>query len=166
MAFISSIKRVNWEFDFDNFLEQDNLMNDYLFKFEDQIRNIDKNSSIIEQGALLWNCIYYVLSQYLSENDSLISVRHEDICYEPIITFRNLFESLNINFTDEIKKSLSGFVSANKVEAENNKVHDLHRNSKNLAKVWKERLTEEEIKYIKAKTYKLASKFYNDSSWD
>ena len=59
-AFVLSLKRLNFRVDFNEFLKQKELMDDYLNKYTNLFKN-RVEFSIIEEGAILWNCIYSVL---------------------------------------------------------------------------------------------------------
>jgi len=163
LSFVGSIKRLNWGFDFNNFLNQPILMQDYLYMYKDEMINFSNSrDEIVEIGTLLWNCIYSVLFDYIKNNPKMIVVKHEDLSLKPIETFTNLYNKLNINFTKKNKEKINELTSEeNDVKAENNKAHDFNRNSKELVKYYKNILTKNEIKYISQKTKKLSSLFYS-----
>lgn len=56
-AFASSLKRLNWTFDFQDLLDQPLLMRDYLEPDRAQMKSIHPED-IITQAALLWRMIY------------------------------------------------------------------------------------------------------------
>lgn len=61
-AFCSSLKVKDWEFDFNNFLRQPLLIENYLYPFRDEIQEFaERKRNIIEQGILLWNCIHHTI---------------------------------------------------------------------------------------------------------
>jgi len=64
VAFYTSLKRLDWHFDFDNFLNQSDLMADHLGLFSDLIKK--DNKSYAEEAAILWLCIYHVLDKYIT----------------------------------------------------------------------------------------------------
>lgn len=137
-------------------------MEDYLSEFRDEM--IDLNSRqhpIAEEAALLWNCIYKVLSDFVEKNPSFIVCRHEDIAQNPIKTFRNLYSKLNLNYTDSVEKKISEHTNEdNPVATQDNQAHQLKRNSEALIHKWKDILTENEINHISKETENIASDFY------
>src|SRR5512134_3646788 len=56
-AFASSLKRLNWTFDFQDLLNQPLLMRDHLESYRGEIQSI-KEGDVIGQSALLWKLIY------------------------------------------------------------------------------------------------------------
>ncbi|MCD4781125.1 MAG: sulfotransferase [Candidatus Omnitrophica bacterium] len=165
VAFIGSIKRLNYKFDFQEFIKQKELMDDFLGERIDL--NIDFNKlSIIEEGALLWNCIYSVLFAYLDRNPNMIGIRHEDISNFPVEKFQYLYDKLNLVFTKKIEIIIKRFTNIdNPSDPVNNRPHVLKRNSQENIKRWKKLLNLNEIKQIRMLTEPLACKFYNDMDW-
>ncbi len=110
---------------------------------------------------MLWNCIYTVLSDFISKNPSFIVFRHEDIAQNPIKAFKNLYYKLNLNYTASVEKKISEHTNEdNPVATQNNRAHQLKRNSEALIYKWKDILTEDEINHISEETKKIASNFY------
>lgn len=67
-AFITSLKVKGWEFDFNNLLTQEDLMNVYLKDYIPSIQEFANNKKdIISQGILLWNILYQVVHEYQSK---------------------------------------------------------------------------------------------------
>ncbi|MCI0563825.1 MAG: sulfotransferase, partial [Nitrososphaera sp.] len=57
-AFASSLKRLNWPFNFKYLLNQNALMNDYLGDYREEIEVFKDPSDVIGQAALLWKVLY------------------------------------------------------------------------------------------------------------
>lgn len=58
-SFVSSLKRLGWTFDFNHFLNQQELMEEYLADYKYEIVEYSKNEKdIIDQAILLWNIFY------------------------------------------------------------------------------------------------------------
>ena len=55
---------------------------------------------------------------------------------------------------------------SNPVEAPPGQLHCLKRNSREVVKIWKYRLTRQEIVRIREATEELASVFYSPESWN
>ena len=52
-AFIANLKVKDWQFDFNNYLNQEDLMNGYLLDYKDQIIEYSRTKQdIIKQGIL------------------------------------------------------------------------------------------------------------------
>ena len=163
-AFVGSIRRLNWRFDFGNFYHQNHLMERHLKQILNDYKT--ENLSNIEEGALLWKCIYQVLFCYLERNPKMIGVRHEDISHDPTQAFRNLYQSLSIKYTQRIDQTIKSFTDSSNVTAPtDNKAHVLKRNSRENIKRWKEILTERDVEIIKDITGDLARQYYSDDEW-
>ncbi len=168
LAYVSSMKRLGWGSISKRYLpSKSQLLHDELASYHTQIlANANNELNPIQGYALDWNCCYAALFAYIARNPTMIPVIHEDLSLHPVETCRQLFRQLNLDFTPKIEQKIIELTTAtNSAEARNNKAHDLHRNSKKLAKIWKKRLTPEEIRIIKEQTYDLASQYYTPESW-
>jgi len=163
-GFVSSIKRLGWRFDFNNFTNQPHLIEDYL---KDLLKNVNfENLSVVEEGALLWICIHKVLDSFIKRNPKFIVFRHEDIARDPKNVFQYLFKKLEINFNKKIIKKIQIYTSSNNLsEAKDNVGQQLRRNSKALLDIWKKRLSKNEIVKIREITESIASKYYSKEDW-
>ncbi|MEO2064660.1 MAG: sulfotransferase domain-containing protein [Christiangramia sp.] len=159
-AFVASLKIKGWEFDFNNFLQQDSLMNSYLYDFKTEIKyfSIDKYN-IIEQGALLWNIIYSTVINYQKKYENRwVFVKHEDLSSQPINEFEKIFSFLDLEMNEGVKNWIN--------ETTNSKSKTgFKRNSKENINAWKNRLNESEIAYIKERTRPVWHHFYTEEDW-
>lgn len=163
-AFVGSLKRLNWRFDFREFLDQKELMHDHLAEILKDCKL--ENMSIAKEGALLWKCIYKVLFCYLKRNSKMIGIRHEDLSLNPIDEFKSLYEKLGIQYTPKIERKIRLFTqSSNPVDPINNMVHSLRRNSNKNINRWKNLLSTNEVETIYKITSDLAKQYYADNEW-
>lgn len=164
-AFCSSLKIKRWEFDFNHFLGQPRLMEKYLGKFEETIRQYaETERDIIDQAILLWNCIHYTISIYRKRHPEWLFVRHEDLSLDPVNQFQNIYESFGLEFTPKVKAKIletSGAHNPIEQQAGNEYVRNSRKNIDN----WKKRLNSDEIKRIKKKTSKISTLFYSADAW-
>ena len=86
-GFASSLKRLGWNFDFHNLLNQPLLMRDHLEKDRAAMESISKDD-IIGQGALLWKLIYRFVHSSGDLIPNLNIVRHEDLSLDPVTGFQ------------------------------------------------------------------------------
>lgn len=163
-AFYYSLKRMNWHFDFDNFLNQPDLMRDYLHKFDDLIKK--RNKSYPESVAILWLCINYILTEYIKRHPDWIVKRHEDISLNPVDEFHDLYNRLNLPFDKKIERKIKKYSSQNNpINTKKDQAIDLRRNSQSLIKDWKKHLDEEEVEIIKKITKPVSNKYYSQKDW-
>lgn len=164
-GFTSSLKRLGWHFDFDNFLNQPLLMQDHFEKDRHAMQAIDKND-IIGQGALLWKLIYRFvhLTRNLFPHFNL--VRHEDLSLDPLTGFQNLYQKLDLDFTEEVKaKILNSSSSENPNKLSKSKTHSVKLDSRANLDNWKKILSAEEINQIRNITEDVSPHFYSDDEW-
>ena len=164
-AFASSLKRLNWPFEFQDLLDQPLLMRDHLEPYREQMESA-KADGVIGQSALLWNLIYSSVHATLQRNPDCIAVRHEDLSRDPVNGFRNLYKALDLEFTPRIEKViLNASSSENPVEPSRKNIYAVKLDSRSNIDNWKNRLTVEEIDYIRKKTEGISSLYYSEAEW-
>ena len=164
-GFVSSLKRLNWPFDFQDLLDQPLLMRDHLEPFRGQMESA-KADDIIGQSALLWNLIYHSVHTTLERNHDFIAVRHEDLSLDPINGYHDLYNSLGLDFTPRVEKIiLNSSSSENPVELSRRKVHSVKLDSRANMDNWKKRLDSDEINRIRKMTEEVTQLFYPDVEW-
>ncbi len=165
-AFVSSVKRFQWESPVWRLLRQDLLMRDYLHPLENEMRNfIDKPRSIVEQAAYFWKLIYYVVAQFRQEFPEWCYVRHEDLSTEPRKGFERVFDYLSLPFTARSRDTIKEFTHAENVEEAPGRQTVYHLNSAANIHNWKHRLTSAEISQIRLLTAAVWPQFYAEDDW-
>ena len=165
LAFVSSLKRLNWSFDFQDLLDQPLLMRDHLEPYRSQMESA-KSKNVIEQAALLWKMIYKTIHSTLNLNPDFILIRHEDLSHDSVTGFRNLYEALGLDYTHHIEKSiLASSSSENPMELSRKKVHDVRLDSRANMSNWKKRLADDEINRVREMTGDVAQLFYTEAEW-
>ena len=164
-AFVSSLIRLNWRFNFENFTKQPDLIDRFLGPYRSQINNPPKD--FISEASLIWTCITKIIIEYQKLYPNWLYIRHEDLSYDPIKEYELLFEKLKLPFSNEVKKvihSSSNF--SNPSEVANSKVvHQLQRNSRDNIKNWKKRLNNKDINKVRDLTEHLSQSFYSKKDW-
>ena len=164
-GFASSLKRLGWNFDFNDLLNQPLLMRDHLEPYRVQMRSIQADD-IIGQAALLWAMIYRTVQKTRTLNPDFIVIRHEDISSEPVPGYRNLYSSLGLDYSARVERMiLNSSSSENPVELPKNRVHAVKLDSRANMDNWKKRLTVDEINRIRKLTEETAELFYPDMTW-
>jgi len=170
-AFASSLKRLGWTFDFNDLLDQPLLMRDHLEPYRDQMQSI-KADDVIGQASLLWTMIYRTVHSTLqhAQGDArglipdLHVVRHEDLSRDPITGFRDLYQSLGLDFTPRVQKIiLNASSSENPAELSRKKVHSVKLDSRANVDSWKKRLTEQEASRVREMTQDVLALYYPES---
>jgi hypothetical protein len=164
-AFASSLKRLNWTFDFQDLLDQPLLMRDHLEPFREEMQAI-RAEDVIGQAALLWKLIYRAVHATRESNPEFIIVRHEDLSRDPVPGYRNMYSALGLEFTPRVEKAiLNSSSSENPVELSRKRVHGFKLDSRANIDIWKKRLAAEEIDRIHEITNEVAAFYYSDAEW-
>ena len=157
-AFVASIKVKKWKHNFSHFVEQEKLMKE-LAPFEKEIRQYAENPpDLIDQGILLWNVIYYKVTQLKSKYPKWIFVRHEDLSLNPVDEYKKIYKKIHLPFTSLTRKKILESTTAKKSDR-------LKRDSKKNITTWKKRLSPEEIERVKKGTRDIWEKFYTEQDW-
>jgi len=164
-AFASSLKRLNWNFDFKDLLDQPLLMRDHIGEYRDEMQSI-KADDVIGQAALLWKIIYHSVHATRELNPDFILVRHEDLSRDPAGGFRDLYTKLGLDYTRKVEKTiLNSSSSENPAELSREKTHSVKLDSRANVGGWRKRLTEDEIERIRQITEGVSPLFYSDGEW-
>ena len=164
-GFIGSLKAAGWDFDFENFRKQDELMTERLSQFSNSIESMcmERNAhDFIDRAILLWNIFHFVILEYQKQYPNWLFVKHEDIAVRTDLGFQEIFEYLELDMNAHIRNYIEKYTSQkNTVESKSTSFQP--RNSKLLLQTWKDRLSNVEISRVKASTSNIASQFYEDN---
>jgi len=162
-AFASSLKRLNWPFDFRNLLDQPLLMRDHLEPFRADMERVAADD-LIGQAALLWRMAYRVVHATSERFPSVIVLRHEDLSRDPLAGFARAYESLGLAYTAQVQERIGASSSSeNPAELSRQKVHAVKLDSRANLDNWKKRLTADEISRIRKMTEDVAQLYYPEA---
>jgi hypothetical protein len=166
-AIASSLKRLDWSFDFEHLLAQPLLMNDLLEPYYDDMQAMARNpQDIIGQSGLLWRIIYQVVAQYESKYPQFQVVRHEDLSLDPIDSFSSLYNILDLSFSAHVKQVIIKSSSQNNPgERADRSIYAIRLNSQANLNNWKRRLDPDEITRLRSLTKDTAAIYYSEESW-
>ncbi len=174
-GFASSLKRLNWPFDFSHLLTQPLLLDLFdqcgLASYRPEMERLASlpaaQGDILEQASLLWRLVYQVVDHYRRENPDFQIVRHEDLSLDPVPGYRALYAHLGLDFTPAVEQTiLASSSSENPTELSRRKVHAVRLDSRANLYNWKKRLTPPEIQRIRALTENVAGRYYPDIGWE
>lgn len=159
-AFVASLKVKDWNFDFKNFKNQPNLLKVLPKEYVIMIFEYSETrKDIVDQGILLWNIIYHVVSQYQTKYfNQWYFIKHEDISMNPIEEFKKIFTFLQIKMDKKVEK----FINFTAFSSTDN---DLIRNSEMNIHSWKTRLSNEDVSRVKIGTENVWRRFYSENDW-
>jgi hypothetical protein len=166
-AFASSLKRLDWRFDFRNWTDQPLFLRDLAGPYEAAIRSFaERERDIIDQSILLWNVMHHVIAGYRERRTSWSFVRHEDLCEAPVDRFRELFDAFGLRWTDDIAAAVAASSTedgpAEVAVADRNVVV---RDSRAARWTWLRRLTTDEQDRVREGTREVAARFYTEDDW-
>lgn len=164
-AFASSLKRLNWPFDFRDLLAQPLLMRDWLEPYRSRMESMPADD-IIAQAGLLWAMVYRSVQTACKQLPSVQVVRHEDVSLDPVPAFRRLYVDMGLEFTPGVERKIHASSSAeNPVELARGKTYSVRLNSRASVHNWKRRLSPDEIARIRELTEDVALAYYPDVEW-
>jgi hypothetical protein len=164
-GFASSLKRLGWNYDFRNLLDQPLLMRDHLEADRADMESMPQDD-IIGQGALLWKLIYRFVDSTRNLFPQLIIVRHEDLSLDPIGGFQSLYHSLGLDFTEPVKETIRNSSSSeNPKKLAKRKTHSVKLDSRANLDNWKKLLSIGEVERIRALTEGVSDRFYSEEEW-
>lgn len=165
-GFVSSLKRLNWSFDFGDLLDQSLLMRDHLEPYRREMQSIAADD-IVGQASLLWTMIYRVVHAERQRIPSIRVVRHEDLSSDPVVGYHQLYDELGLHFTPRVERIiLDSSSSDNPVETSRRRVHSVKLDSRANLDNWKRHLTSEEIARIRRVTEEVAHLYYPEVNWN
>jgi hypothetical protein len=166
-AFASSLMRLHWEFDFNNWLRQPLFMRDCAGPYADQIEEFaQRPPALIDQASLLWNVIYGRVHHYQQTRPGWSFIRHEDLACQPTQGFSSLYAKCGLTFTSAVKLFVETTSSSDlPEEVALDDFKTVVRNSAAAANLWRRRLSKEEVDRVRAATGAQASPFYTDADW-
>lgn len=167
-AFVGSLRRLDWRYPFEHFLEQQDLMEGLLAPLADEIEAHvgHEQGDMIEHASLLWKIFYSVALTYQERHPDWLFVRHEDLSRDPLGAFRTLYDQLGIRWSDEAQKVIRAYSGReNPEEVGDEVIHQIRRDSRANIWKWKERLTPAEIEQIRERVEPVSRHFYGESDW-
>jgi LPS sulfotransferase NodH len=167
IPFVSSLKRLGWNFDFNHLLDQPLLMRDHYEPFRSEMVHTNQNEQdIVGQGILLWRMIYTLVHQYKTQGFDIQLIRHEDLSQRPLPIFEAIYQQLGITFSHQIEeKIIISTQTSNPNEVAEYDEHAVRLNSLANLRNWKRRLTDFEVERIVNGTRDVVKEFYELGEW-
>ncbi|NEP77051.1 MAG: hypothetical protein F6K39_02045 [Okeania sp. SIO3B3] len=149
MSFFGSAKVGGHTFDFNNFLNQPDLVADFLSDEEAHMH--DNSLSYAERYGLLWHCINKVLLAFYDrrqEGERWHIHKHEDMCANPVQTFGDAFAAFGLELSPKLRESVT-----TKARPE-------------FAYAWQAAVTPQEMEEVARFAKPLSDKLYPSESWN
>ena len=125
-----------------NILEQKEFVEDYLEPYTNDIKRAEKPYEVL---ATRVGAYYCAVMEMANRNPSWNIIYHENMCLDPYNEFKKLFDTLDIQWTQDVEDFLN---ETNKPKV-TDRVSDVRRISKNEVDKWRDLLNQEQIQEIK-----------------
>jgi len=166
-GFVSSLLRVGWTPQFGSWLRQPRLMETLLAPWREEIERTQRaDLDAIESGALFWRVCAGVVLAFRRQHPDWTVVRHEDLAADPVAQFRRLYAQFGLDWSDEVAGRISEQSAGdNPAEITGGVQHGLQRDSRSVAAIWRERLTDDQVATVRDIVGDVADEFYGDDTW-
>lgn len=165
-AFVSSVKRLQWETPVVLMRRKQRLMRDYLHPLTgDMDRFLSQPRSIVAQAAFFWKLTYFVVDRFRQQYPNWIYVRHKDLAQDPLRGFRRLFNNLSLPYDRRVQRVIGRFTHAGNPRESVQPATVQRLNSAKSVANWRHRLTPHEIAEVRAITAGVWEHFYEEAEW-
>ncbi len=165
-SIVSSLVRLGWTYDFSSWLKQEELMENYLGDFKEEIKNPPSSSDIVGQGILLWRATYSVIKRFQETRPEWILVRLEDLNRDAVTEYEKLYQKFDLEFEDSFEQIILEHNQAgNTTGAPIEGGDDHRRDGAKMISIWKDRLEKDVIARVKEETEDTWKYWYNESDW-
>lgn len=162
VAFVSSIKRLNWGFDYEqNWLAQPLLMRDHLSAHERSFEGYQGEIDLVGEGIVMWNALYGFVAELRERRPEFLYVIYEDLAADPLGGFEELYAQTGLRWDGDVRARIAGFsddANPKDVSARNRRA--IKRDSQAASETWRIRLSPEEIERVAEETAEVAGLFY------
>jgi len=164
LSFVASMKRAGWGFDANELIKQRDLVDRRLSALKEHIHSAcETPGGIVEQNCLLWNVVHTLLLDYRERYPSWLYVKQEELALDPAGGFKDIFETLDLEFTADIEEYVIKHTSSNSEGIPLSTTYK-KRNAKSTIDLWKSILSSDEAALVIENTKDIAGLFYNENS--
>lgn len=166
-AFASSIRRLEWDFDFGYLLGQELLMRDHLEPFRAELeRAAAERPGHLDQAILLWRIFYSVVYDFRTAHPDWVFLRYEDLAEEPAKGFAELYARVGLRYDAEVARRVASFSDEGNVkEVATREQGTVRRDSRAAMWTWRTRLEPAEAEYVRSAVADVADRFYDAEDW-
>jgi hypothetical protein len=174
-AMVASYRKLGYRAHFRHFLDQPQLMADYLEPWRAGMEALVETDDRLSQVATFWTMLHRVLADMVDRSDRLHVVRYEDLCADPEGEYERLFTRMGLEFNDIARAEVvAGTQGSSKNQSHSWRISrhgGLSRtafrpmDSKAMIWAWKKTIEPEEAARIRAIAGPVAERFYDDADW-
>ncbi|MGK7895410.1 MAG: hypothetical protein AB4372_17775 [Xenococcus sp. (in: cyanobacteria)] len=164
LSFIASIKKVNWYPNPQEIGNQPCIIEDY-FNDEPDFFNKQWSDSLLAAAAH-WRAAYKVMLAQANKYPDWQVITHEELSQNPVSTFCNLYENLDLPWSKQIEHKIIKLTQTNSsTQARKGRVQDFYRNSADIFENRRNSLTTKERRAIFEVVEDIALKIYSKESF-
>jgi hypothetical protein len=162
VAFVSSIKRLDWGFDYEqNWLPQEPLMRDHLEEHAESFRGYRGEVDLVGEGIVMWNVLYGFVAKLRERRPEFLYVIYEDLAADPLRGYEELYEHTKLHWDARVRERIAGYSdSANPKDVSARNRRAIKRDSQAASETWRSRLSSEEIERVTTETAAVSALFY------
>ena len=174
-AMVASYRRLGYRAHFRHFLDQPQLMADWLEPWRADMEALLETEDRVAQVATFWRVLHYVLAEMAERSPRLHVVRYEDLCFAPEAAYESLFAGLGLGFNrsarQEVVRATSGSSKNQSHTWRFSRRGGLSRtafrpmDSKANITAWQKVIAPEEAARIRELTAPAADRFYGNADW-
>ncbi len=163
-AFVSSLLRLDWRFDFANWADQPRLMEEHLAPWADEIREAAADPPpMFEHACLAWRVIHgYMANDHEASPEGKTLVHHEQLSKHVAEELPQLYSALGLVYSPEVEAGMRALTTGGTADVTRSEVNQLHRDSATTADAWRQRLSEEQVAEAFRQTQPEAGRLYPD----
>lgn len=166
LAFVGSLTRLGWRFDFTDLLGQPDVLDLLGDAAEDAVLGQTKGAGDpVVEAAYLWKLLHRVIARYRETHPEWTFVRYEDLARDPLPRFTEIFAKLGLTFGDRARRQIE-FLSGetNPADRENDPRVTRVASSAHAAKSLR-RLSDEDRDRVRDIVGPVASLYYSEEEW-
>ncbi len=165
LSFVASIKRMGFVFDWGWIRDQVDLVEDCFADEEDFL--LTERGDPLEVAACVWRAVHKVLLAWAAHHPEWQVVTHEELCREPLATFRRLYDALDLPWSTRIERRIVRFTSPdNPVDGRGGQLYDLRRDAAHIFRARVASLSAEERQMVRRCTEDVAQRLYGPDAFD
>lgn len=163
-AFVNSVTKQGWRFNFQHLASQPELLADWLRPFKADIEQAAKSDwSAVAEVTLLWLVTHTFIDHLEGQHPDWTFIKHEDIAKNPESVFQDLYHTLGLPWDSRVAAQISAHSveRKGKTTKPRNPVNHIQRDSHDLIHDWEHELDQDSQRYVIEQTKHLASKWYH-----
>jgi hypothetical protein len=174
-AMVASYRKLGYRAHFRHFLDQPQLMADYLEPWRTEMEALVDTDDRVTQVATFWKLLHFVLADMADRSDRLHVVRYEDLCADPEGAHESLFARMGLEFNAAARAEVVAGTQGNSRNQSHSWRVSRHgglsrtafrpMDSKAMIRAWEKTITPIEAARIRAITAPVADRFYSPSDW-